>query len=110
MTNKNALYRFCKEATELSRGHLVQGPGETHILKMCHNCKRSHSLVSNGKDTLEKSRNQVFGQLPGKKFAEHLLKYDLSQNYGQRCMMVTAMDFKSGCRKLKCVLIFSEKY
>lgn len=62
-TNKNAFHRFYKE---LSRGHLVQGLGKTiHTLNMCPSCKRNNNPVGNGKDDLEKSRNQVSGQPPG---------------------------------------------
>ena len=54
VTGKNGFYRFCRERTELSRGHSVQGSGKTtHILNVCHNRRRSHNVVSKGKDTSE---------------------------------------------------------
>lgn len=86
-TNKNAFHRFCKEAAELSRGHLVQGSGETtHTLNMGHSYKRAHSPVSYGKVTLEKkerkkkSKNQVSGQPQDVKFAKCFFKHNLSPN------------------------------
>lgn len=105
---KRAFQRFYKKAIELSRGHLVQGQGKTtHILNMCHSCKRNNNPVGNGKDDLEKSRNHVSGQPLG--VTKCFLKHNLSPN----CDWEDAMIFlwiSKAVVDLKSVFIFPENY
>ena len=61
VTGNSGSYRVCRETVELSRDHSVPGPGKpTHTLNECQNRKRSHSLVSDGKDTLEKPGTRLW--------------------------------------------------